>query len=227
MKDGLISNMSHELKTPVATVKVALEAMDDYNIINNPQQAREYIHMARLETQRLEMLITKALNTSLMEQGKISLQKSNTDITLLTEDIVQSLKLRAEQNNTHITLHTEGTNFTINIDKLHVQGAILNIIDNSMKYATPPVNIKIKIIAQDATIAVHITDNGPGIPENYISQVFDKFFRVPTGDRHNVQGYGLGLSYVKQVMQLHNGVAQVNNIPGGGCRFTLQFFRGR
>lgn len=227
MKDGLISNMSHELKTPVATVKVALEAMDDYDIINNPQQAREYIHMARLETQRLEMLITKALNTSLMEQGKINLQKNNTDIALLTEEIIQSLKLRALQNNTHITLRTKGTNFTMNIDKLHVQGAILNIIDNSIKYGTPPVNINIDIIAQDVTVTVHITDNGPGIPENYIAQVFDKFFRVPTGDMHNVQGYGLGLSYVKQVMQLHNGVAQVNNIPGDGCRFTLQFFMGR
>lgn len=227
MKNGLISNMSHELKTPVATVKVALEAMDDYGIINNPEQAREYIHMAKLETQRLEMLITKALNTSLMEQGKITLQQANTDIAVLTEEIIQSLKLRTQQNNTTITLHTEGENFILYIDKLHIQGAILNIIDNSMKYGNPPVNIDINILAQDATVTVTITDNGPGIPEAYKAQVFDKFFRVPTGDQHNVQGYGLGLSYVKQVMDLHGGMAQVNNVTGGGCRFTLQLFRGR
>lgn len=227
MKNGLISNMSHELKTPVATVKVALEAIDDYGIINNPEQAKEYIHMARLETQRLEMLISKALNTSLMEQGKITLQQANTDIAELTEEIIQSLKLRIQQNNTTISLHTEGENFTLYIDKLHIQGAILNIIDNSMKYGNPPVNIDIKILAQDATVTVTITDNGPGIPEAYKAQVFDKFFRVPTGDKHNVQGYGLGLSYVKQVMDLHGGMVQVNNVSGGGCRFTLQLFRGR
>lgn len=227
MKNGLISNMSHELKTPVATVKVALEALDDYGIINNPAQAREYIHMAKLETQRLEMLINKALNTSLLEQGKISLQTELTDVSVLTSDIIQSLKLRLQQHNTTINLQTEGDNFTLNIDKLHIQGAILNIIDNSIKYGKPPVIINIDIIAQDATVTVNITDNGPGIPDEYAEQVFDKFFRVPTGDKHNVQGYGLGLSYVKQVMQLHGGMVQLRNIPEGGCRFTLQFFRGR
>lgn len=227
MKNGLISNMSHELKTPVATVKVALEALDDYGIINNPAQAREYIQMAKLETQRLEMLINKALNTSLLEQGKISLQTELTDVSVLTSDIIQSLKLRLQQHNTTINMQTEGDNFTLNIDKLHIQGAILNIIDNSIKYGKPPVIINIHIIAQDATVTINITDNGPGIPDEYTEQVFDKFFRVPTGDKHNVQGYGLGLSYVKQVMQLHGGMVQLRNIPDGGCRFTLQFFRGR
>lgn len=227
MKNGLISNMSHELKTPVATVKVALEALDDYGIINNPAQAQEYIQMAKLETQRLEMLINKALNTSLLEQGKISLQNELTDVAILTSDIIQSLKLRLQQHNTTIHLQTEGDNFTLNIDKLHIQGAILNIIDNSIKYGKPPVVINIHIIAQDATVTINITDNGPGIPDEYTEQVFDKFFRVPTGDKHNVQGYGLGLSYVKQVMQLHGGMVQLRNIPDGGCRFTLQFFRGR
>lgn len=227
IKNGLISNMSHELKTPVATVKVALEALDDYNIIDNPTQAREYIQMARHETTRLEMLINKALHTSLLEQGKITLQREATDIAALTREIVQSLKLRMQQNNTEITLHTEGENFVVNIDKLHVQGAILNIIDNSMKYSNPPVHIHIDIIAHNATITMNITDNGPGIPDEYREQVFEKFFRVPTGDRHNIQGYGLGLSYVKQVMQLHDGMATVQNMPESGCRFTLQFFRGR
>lgn len=227
IKNGLISNMSHELKTPVATVKVALEALDDYNIINNPVQAREYIHMAKHETTRLEMLINKALHTSLLEQGKITLQREATDIAALTKEIVQSLKLRVQQNNTEITLHTEGENFIVNIDKLHVQGAILNIIDNSMKYSNSPVHIHIDIIAHNATITMNITDNGPGIPDEYREQVFEKFFRIPTGDRHNIQGYGLGLSYVKQVMQLHDGMATVRNMPESGCRFTLQFFRGR
>lgn len=227
MKNSLISNMSHELKTPVATVKVALEAMSDYGVINNPQQAAEYIQMARLETQRLEMLINKALNTSLMEQGRLSLQYEPADITLLTKEIIQSLTLRLQQHNTQINLSAEGDDFNINIDKLHVQGAILNIIDNSIKYGTAPVIINIHIIAQSATVTVNISDNGPGIAPEYAEQIFEKFFRVPTGDKHNVQGYGLGLSYVKQVMQLHGGMVQQRNNESGGSKFTLQFFRGR
>jgi len=227
MKNSLISNMSHELKTPVATVRVALEAIGDYGVINNPAQALEYVEMAKLETQRLEMLINKALNTSLLEQGKISLQYERTDIAELTNGIIQSLKLRLQQNNTQINLSTEGNNFTIDIDRLHIQGVLLNIIDNSIKYGQPPVVIDIHIMAQDATVTVTISDNGPGIPEQYTEQIFEKFFRIPTGDKHNVQGYGLGLSYVKQVMQLHGGMVQQRNKANGGSKFTLQFFRGR
>ena len=100
-------------------------------------------------------------------------------------------------------------------------------IDNSLKYGNPPTEIGIKVIAKDASIIIEMTDNGPGIPEQYVTQVFEKFFRVPEGDQHNVKGYGLGLSYVQQVMQLHGGVAQVSNLPERGCKFRLQFYRGR
>lgn len=227
IKNGLISNMSHELKTPVATVRVALEALDDYGVVNNPQQALEYVRMAKLETQRLEMLINKALNTSLLEQGILTLHREKTDIAALTTDIIKSLKLRLQQNDAQIQLHTEGSDFNLDIDKLHVQGVILNIIDNSIKYSKAPIIIDIEIIAQDASVSVNIKDNGPGIPEEYAEQVFDKFFRVPAGDTHNVQGYGLGLSYVKQVMQLHGGMVQLRRPPAGGSLFHLQFFRGR
>ncbi|MBZ0097530.1 MAG: HAMP domain-containing histidine kinase, partial [Taibaiella sp.] len=227
IKNGLISNMSHELKTPVSIVKVALEAMDDYDIINNPTQAREYIQMAKLETNRLEMLINKTLNTSLLEQGRITLEREPTNIVILIREIIESLKLRLLQDDACINLHTEGADFILNIDKLHVQGVMLNILDNSIKYGGPSVKIDIHVIAGEATLTIHITDNGAGIPEKYRELVFEKFFRIPTGDRHNIQGYGLGLNYVKQVMQLHEGMSTVSNIPGGGCRFTLQFFKNR
>lgn len=227
LKNGLISNMSHELKTPVSTVKVALEALDNFDVVNQPYKAREYIHMAMLETHRLELLVNKALNTSLMEQGKMTLQRQKLDIRKLVQEIVDALQLRLQQNNIIIRFHATGNDFTINIDKLHVQGAIMNIIDNSIKYGKEPVEIDINIHAADASITIDIADNGPGIPEQYIDQVFEKFFRVPDGDKHNVKGYGLGLSYVQQVMQLHYGMTRVSNRPEGGCLFSLQFFRGR
>lgn len=227
LKNGLISNMSHELKTPVSTVKVALEALDDFDVVNQPEKAREYIHMAMLETHRLELLVNKALNTSLMEQGKMTLERQPVNLFNLVEDIVSALRLRLEQKGASINLSSEGNNFITNADKLHVQGAVMNIIDNSMKYGSEHVVIDIRIIAKDASITIEISDNGPGIPEKYIEQVFEKFFRVPEGDRHNVKGYGLGLSYVRQVMHMHNGSATIKNLTGRGCLFSLQFFRGR
>lgn len=226
MKNGLISNMSHELKTPVATVKVALEALDNFGVMNNPTKALEYIQMAKLETQRLEMLISKALNTSLMEQGKITIQREITDIAVLAKETIDLLKIRLAQNGADVKLSLEGNDFEVNIDKLHVQGALLNIIDNSLKYGTSPVEIDIHITARDASVIIDIKDNGPGIPDAYAEQVFEKFFRVPSGDEHTVQGYGLGLSYVQQVMQLHTGVARI--LPAAtGAHFSLQFYKGR
>lgn len=227
LKNGLISNMSHELKTPVSTVKVALEALDNFDVVNQPDKAREYIHMAMLETHRLELLVNKALNTSLMEQGKMTLAKQPLDVLAVTSDIVTALKLRLQQRGAQINLASSGYDFIVNADKLHLQGAIMNIIDNSLKYGNDNVVIDINVVAKDASIAIELADNGPGIPEQYLPQVFDKFFRVPEGDRHNVKGYGLGLSYVHQVMEMHNGAASVRNLSKRGCSFKLEFYKGR
>lgn len=227
LKNGLISNMSHELKTPVSTVKVALEALDNFDVVNHPEKAREYVQMAMLETHRLELLVNKALNTSLMEQGKMTLQRQEVNLYDLVADIVSALRLRLEQKGAVVNLTKKGERFITHADKLHVQGAVMNIIDNSIKYGTPPTVIDITITATDSAITIEIADNGPGIPQEYSGQVFDKFFRVPDGDTHNVKGYGLGLSYVQQVMQLHEGSVQMNNKPQGGCSFKLKFFRGR
>lgn len=227
LKNGLISNMSHELKTPVSTVKVALEVLDNFDVVNKPDKAREYIHMAMLETHRLELLVNKALNTSLMEQGKMTLERTPINIFNLVEEIIGAMRLRLQQKGATINLASEGNDFVINADKLHIQGAVMNVIDNSMKYGKNDVVIDIKVIAKDASIIIEIGDNGPGIPDKYIEQVFDKFFRIPEGDMHNVKGYGLGLSYVRQVMQMHKGAATIKNKTEGGCLFQLQLFRGR
>lgn len=227
LKNGLISNISHELKTPVSTVKVALEAINNFDVVNHPEKTREYVQIAMLETHRLELLVNKALNTSLMEQGKMTLQRQETNIFDLVADIVSALRLRLQQNGAEIQLISVGENFNVYADRLHVQGTVMNIIDNSIKYGNEPILIDIKVSATDSAINIEIADNGPGIPEEYITQVFDKFFRVPDGDKHEVKGYGLGLSYVRQVMQMHGGYAEMKNNPSGGCSFILKFYRGR
>jgi len=223
LKDDFISNMSHELKTPIATVKVALEALNNFNIIDDPTRGREYLGMATSEMDRLELMATRVLNTSLMETGKIYLQRERCDMRKLVQDVIASIQLRIEQHGAQVRLDCTGTLFEAHIDRLHTQGVLINLIDNSLKYGGPHVHINIALAAHNGTVQLALTDNGPGIPEEYKEKVFEKFFRVPTGNRHNTKGYGLGLSYAAQVMRLHNGSINVNNVAAGGCMFTLTF----
>jgi len=223
MKDDFISNMSHELKTPIATVKVALEALNNFNIIEDPKRGREYLGMATAEMDRLELLATRVLNTSLLESGKIYLQQESYDLNKLAEEVLQSMQLRFRQFGAKVSLETTGRNFMIPMDKLHMQGVLINLLDNSLKYGDKPVNIDMLLTENNGAVRLELKDNGPGIPEEYRERVFEKFFRVPTGNRHNIKGHGLGLSYAAQVMRQHNGNIQVNNIAAGGCVFTLTF----
>lgn len=223
MKDDFISNMSHELKTPIATVKVALEALNNYNIIDDPKLNREYLGMAASEMDRLELLATRVLNTSLLESGKIYLQQETYDIRKLVDEVLQSMQLRFQKYEAKVSFTVTGTGFLIPMDKLHMQGVLVNLLDNSLKYGDKPIHIDIRLTEQNGAIQLALADNGPGIPEEYKEKVFEKFFRVPTGNRHNIKGHGLGLSYAAQVMRQHNGNIFVNNVAAGGCKFTLSF----
>jgi len=223
LKDDFISNMSHELKTPIATVKVALEALNNYNIIDDRKLSREYLGMATSEMDRLELLATRVLNTSLLETGKIYLQQESHDLKELVEGVLQSLQPRLRQHEAKVSFYASSDRFPVHVDVLHMQGVLVNLIDNSLKYGTAPVRINIDLSEENGKVRLALTDNGPGIPEEYKEKVFEKFFRVPTGNLHNTKGYGLGLSYVAQVMRQHKGNIAVNNIAEGGCMFTLTF----
>jgi signal transduction histidine kinase len=224
LKDDFISNMSHELKTPISTVKLALEALGSYNVIDDPNRNREYLGMAASEMDRLELLATRVLNTSTMESGKMSLNKESVDLKDLTANVLSALHLRLQQAKATVQFEVkEGASYLVAADKLHLQGVLVNLLDNSMKYAMQPPHIHIKLSEEAGKVQLHVADNGPGIPEEYKEKIFEKFFRVPDGFRHNTKGFGLGLSYAAQVMKQHNGSINVANRVNGGCQFTLTF----
>ncbi len=223
MKDDFISNMSHELKTPIATVKVALEALNSYDIIDNPKLNREYLGMAASEMDRLELLATRVLNTSLLDSGKVYLQQESHNLEQLATEVVKAMQPRFEKAGATVSVDVKGSDFTVAIDKLHIQGVLVNLIDNSLKYGVKPVHINISLVENNGKVQLALTDNGPGIPEEYREKVFEKFFRVPNANRHNTKGHGLGLSYAAQVMRQHNGSINVKNLAQGGCMFTLSF----
>ncbi len=221
IKNEFISNITHELKTPVATVKVALEALLDFEMKKDPAVVQEYLEMSLQEMNRLDLLVSKVLNNSVMENGNELFFPEKINLNNLIESVIKSQYYRLNNNGASLQFKSEIDEANAMVDKIHLQGVLLNLIDNSMKYAVEYVNINLNLSLNSSNFVISVKDNGPGIPEEYIDKVFDKFFRVPANDRHNVKGYGLGLNYAKLVMQHHKGSIRVQNLLEGGCEFVL------
>lgn len=223
LRNDFISNISHELKTPVSTVTIALEALKTYDRMKDPAKSDEYLSIAFNEMKRLDQLISQVLNTSILENQSQYLKPEKSDLIRLIREVLSSMQVRFIQNKASIEFNPGVETFFLNIDKLHIQGVIINLLDNSLKYNDSPSKIRIEIKLTDKTVLLKVSDNGPGIPDEYVSKVFDKFFRVPKGNRHDVKGYGLGLSFAELVMRQHSGSISVRNLAEGGCEFTLTF----
>jgi signal transduction histidine kinase len=223
IKDDLISNISHELKTPVATVKVAIEAMQQMDPVEKKEKMRDYLVMASQEINRLDMLVNKVMNSILLDNGKQIFQKESVNLNMLVEDTIQSISAQVQQKNAHINFNADNTLNIIQGDSFHIKGILYNLIDNSLKYGTESPQITISINRSGHMITLSCSDNGPGIPEQYISRLFEKFFRVPSGNEHSIKGYGLGLYYAAQVMRESGGTIEVKNNSHAGCTFTLKF----
>lgn len=221
MKDDFVSNMSHELKTPIATVKVALEAVRHFDEAGQKQFTAEYMEMASLELERLELLVNRSLHTSLLESGKLVIQLEYCDLKEVTEEVLNAYQVKFLAADAGVSFETEGDHFRAMADKLHFQGVLINLLDNSLKYGKDKIQIKVLLRELQGRLHLSVTDNGPGIPEELRHKVFHKFFRGPVADGRQVKGYGLGLSYIAQVMEQHQGHVAVVNMPEGGCRFTV------
>jgi Osmosensitive K+ channel histidine kinase len=223
LKNDFISNITHELKTPIATVNVAIEALRNFNALDDPQRTRQYLDISANELQRLSLLVDKVLKLSMFEKRQIDLRKENVDLKQLAEEVTASMKLQFEKYKAQVSIKTSGEHFTILADRLHITSVLFNLLDNALKYSKEHPTIQIDIIYTPNAMEMHITDNGIGIAPEFKKKIFDKFFRVPTGNTHNVKGYGLGLSYVAYVIQRHQASIEVESQPGIGSRFIIKF----
>ncbi len=221
IKNDFISNITHELKTPVSTVKVALEALLDFDRKKDPQRTKEYLEMAHSEMDRLDQLVNKVLNNSALEEGNSFILPESIDLNELVNDVIHSMQPRINKQEAEIKFKSDNHPVIIDADSLHIHGVIVNLIDNSLKYSKANAQILITLTQNEKETILTLDDNGIGIPNEYIDKVFDKFFRVPNKDKHNVKGYGLGLNYASLVMQQHQGSISVENLDNGGCSFTL------
>lgn len=226
LRNDFIGNITHELKTPVSTVKVALESLMSFDMKKDPVVSADYLNMAAREIDRLDQLIYKVLNISRLGDTNNIVVLHPADLKSLVEKVIRGMTLRLENEKAEIVLEAPEASYICPVDVLFIEGVLMNLIDNSLKYAGNEPRIRIMLTQDQHYVFLSVIDNGPGIPGKYISNVFDKFFRVPTGDRHDVSGHGLGLSYAAQVMKQHNGTIDVRNPEHGGCAFTLTFRKG-
>jgi two-component system, OmpR family, phosphate regulon sensor histidine kinase PhoR len=222
LKNDFISNITHELKTPIATVSVAIEALKNFNALQDPARTKEYLAISAGEMQRLGLLVDKVLKLSLYENKEIALQKEAFDLEALAHEVVASMKLQFEKQGAAVVITATGSNFTLEADRLHLTSVLYNLLDNALKYSTEDPKIDIHITDHGQFLELRVTDNGVGIAPEYRQKVFEQFFRVPDGDRHNTKGYGLGLSYVHHIVQRHMGFIEVESTPGNGSSFSVK-----
>ena len=220
LKNEFISNITHELKTPIATVGVAIEALKNFNAIQDPERTKEYLDISSNELQRLSLLVDKVLKLSMFEKKEVELKFETVDLKEVVDEVTDSLRLQLEKHHARLVITNEG-NLSLQGDRLHLVSVVFNLLDNAIKYSKEDPLIKIDLQEKDNAVVMNVTDNGIGIAQEYKDKVFDKFFRIPHGDTHNAKGYGLGLSYVAQVIQKHNGTIAIESQPGIGTKFII------
>lgn len=221
IRNDFINNMTHELKTPISTISLACEALSDKDIERSPSQVDTFVGMIRDENKRLGVLVENVLRSALIDRGELKLKKEHFDMHQVIQDAVKNIELQVNKKGGSIIVEPFAESFSVNGDKVHLTNMIYNLLDNANKYT--PEEPMIRVVTQNKKdgILVTVKDNGIGIsPENQ-KKIFDKLYRVPTGNIHNVKGFGLGLSYVKNIVEKHGGQITVDSEPGKGSIFNV------
>jgi two-component system phosphate regulon sensor histidine kinase PhoR len=219
VKTDFINNMTHELKTPIATISLSSEVLKKGDI--DPERLSRYAHIISTENSRLESQVERVLQLAKLENGKITLKEELFDIHELIKKSAITFKLSIEQLNGELTFDLRANAVKIYADKVHVTNILYNLLDNAVKYSNDEPKIKIETENFNHGIAIYIHDNGKGMSKDQTKQIFDKFYRVPTGSVHDVKGFGLGLYYVKEIIKAHKGKISVTSEVNKGSTFQF------
>lgn len=223
MKTDFINNMTHEFKTPIATISLAADAISNQNIISNPEKIKKFIGIIKQENKRMNGQVEKVLQMAQIEKGKYSLNLDEVDLHDTIEAAVQNISLQVEQKDGVVHTHLDAENPIVEGDVTHIANMINNLLDNANKYTPRHPQISVSTRNINDGIEVTVSDNGVGITKEARKRIFEKFYRVSKGNVHDVKGFGLGLSYVQAMMTAHKGTIDVKSEPDKGSSFTLFF----
>lgn len=222
VKTDFINNMSHEFKTPLATISVATDSLANDKISNNPEKVKYYSHLIKQENLRMKKQIENVLNMSKLERNEVQLFLKETNLRNLIREITESFSLIVAQRDGTITQEFTADRYIVKVDEFHISNALINLLDNANKYSPEVPEISVKTKSDNHWYIIEISDKGIGLDSDNKKKIFEKFFREETGNIHNVKGQGLGLSYVKKIIELHKGQILVESHKGKGSTFTLK-----
>ena len=218
MRNDFVSNMTHEFKTPIATVSAAMEAIQTFREMGYEERTDKYIDISKKELKRLNNLVENILNISVYDKKDFGLNLEEVNICNFIEECIN--KFQINNHDLHISFDYK-EEFTIWVDKFHFQNAITNLIDNAIKYSEKIKVVEIRTYRQNNNLIISVKDYGKGISKDQQKHIFEKFYRVHTGDVHKVKGFGLGLSYVKKIIEKHKGTISIKSSVGKGSEFFI------
>jgi two-component system phosphate regulon sensor histidine kinase PhoR len=221
IKNDFINNMTHEFKTPIATIAIANESMRDPRIYQVPEKLEFYNNIIRDENQRMLRQVETVLQMAQIDKGEVKLKMEDTDINDLVETAVSSMSLTVEQRDGKITVNNEAVQTTILADPTHILNVLINILDNANKYSPESPVITVNVYNEPESVIIEISDKGIGMSKEVLKKIFDTFYRATSGNIHDVKGFGLGLSYVKAILTEHQGTIEVESEPLKGSTFTI------
>lgn len=223
IKNDFINNMTHELKTPISSISLAAQMMNDEAVTKSPTMIKHIGGVVNDESKRLRFLVEKVLQMSMFDDRTAIFKKKELDLNEMVENIANSFTLRVEHTGGRINTLVEAENSKIYVDEIHFSNVIHNLMDNAVKYKKEgePLVLEVHTWNADGRLMLSVKDNGIGIKKENLKKVFDKFYRVHTGNVHNVKGFGLGLAYVKKIVDLHKGEIKVESVYGKGTKFTI------
>ncbi len=216
-----LNNMTHEFKTPLTNIALAGKMLMKDTQLGDNEKSKQYSAIILAENEKLRLQVEHVLSLTALERGEMPLQKTKIDVHQLIQSVINCMSIQIDEKKGHVNLQLEATDFTINADKTHLTNALCNILDNAIKYNEGDLVLNIKTTNSNHQLVIEISDNGIGIEKEFQKDIFDKYYRVPTGDVHNVKGFGLGLSYVKKIIELHNGKVELHSEKGKGSTFCL------
>ncbi len=220
IKNDFINNMTHEFKTPISTISLAVDVMRDKDIQKNPDK---YLNIIKDENSRLAGQVEKVLQMALLDKGQVKLNLTEVNLHEVIDQVVQNLGVQVEQKGGELVMDLNAKDPVLDADEVHMTNIIYNLIDNANKYSPEKPQIRVATENTPMGLKISVEDKGLGMSKDELNRIFEKFYRVSTGNVHDVKGFGLGLSYVKKMVSLHGGTIEVQSSPGKGTLFELNF----
>lgn len=221
IKNDFINNMTHEFRTPISTISLACEALGDKDMRGSEEMLQSYLSMIREENKRLAGMAEKILQTAVIDKGQLKMNREIVDLHTIITDVIKNIRIQVEIKDGEIRRRLKADNARIEGDRVHLTNLVYNLLDNANKYSPRKPQIKVTTENSGNGIMLTIEDNGIGISKQEQKKIFDKLYRVPTGNIHEVRGFGLGLSYVKAIVEEHHGKISLESEANRGSKFRV------